>query len=95
MKRTITTIIIYLLLVYGLAMLTSCGGNIDTVANNTDLQKPVLRRVHVLENGSVSYVIIRPGLDSVYRCYDTVWVNLNTHRIDDTDSTTMLCILQK
>lgn len=52
------------------------------------------KRVVVLENNTVSFVRIPIGLDSVYRISDTVWVNMETHRIDDTCSTTMMCVIK-
>jgi hypothetical protein len=48
----------------------------------------------VLENNTVSYVNIPRGLDSVFTYNDTVWVNRLTHRIDDTDSFTMKCVIK-
>ena len=52
-----------------------------------------VRRVLVLENNTVSYVHVPRGLDSVYRNNDTIWVNLETHKIDDTCNTTMMGVL--
>lgn len=53
----------------------------------------ITKRVVILENNTVSYVHVPRGLDSVYRNNDTVWVNLETHRIDDTCNTTMMGVL--
>jgi hypothetical protein len=52
------------------------------------------KRVVVLENNTVSFVRIPTGLDTVYRNNDTVWVNMETHKIDDTSSTTMMCVIK-
>jgi len=51
------------------------------------------KRVIVLENNTISFVHIPIGLDSIYRMNDTVWVNLITHRIDDTDNNTMKALI--
>jgi len=51
------------------------------------------KRVVVLENNTISFVHIPIGLDSIYRVNDTVWVNLITHRIDDTDNNTMKALI--
>lgn len=52
------------------------------------------KRVIVLENNTVSFVNIPNHLDSVYRDNDTVWVNMITHRIDDSDSSTMMAVIK-
>jgi hypothetical protein len=51
------------------------------------------KRVVVLENNTVSFVNIPRNLDSIYHDFDTVWVNLLTHRIDDRDTNTMMCVI--
>ena len=51
------------------------------------------KRVVVLENNTISFVHVPIGLDSIYRINDTVWVNLITHRIDDTDNNTMKALI--
>jgi hypothetical protein len=53
------------------------------------------KRVVVLENRTISFVHVPSVLDSVYRVGDTVWVNMVTHKIDDTDSLTMMAVIQK
>lgn len=53
------------------------------------------KRVVVLENNTISFVHVPIGLDSIYRINDTVWVNLITHRIDDTDDNTMKGLIIK
>jgi hypothetical protein len=52
------------------------------------------KRVIVLETNTISFVHIPVGLDSIYRNDDTVWVNMLTHRIDDTDSLTMMAVIK-
>jgi len=51
------------------------------------------KRVVVLESNTISFVYVPIGLDSIYRNNDTVWVNLDTHRIDDLDSNTMKALI--
>lgn len=52
------------------------------------------KRVVILENNTISFIHVPLGLDSVYRTNDTVWVNLVTHRIDDSDSLTMMAVIK-
>ena len=52
------------------------------------------KRVVILENNTISFVHIPNTLDSIYRNEDTVWVNLLTHRIDDSDSLTMMAVIK-
>ena len=52
------------------------------------------KRVVILENNTISFVHIPNALDSIYRNEDTVWVNLLTHRIDDSDSLTMMAVIK-
>ena len=51
------------------------------------------RRVHVLENGTISYVNFTPDNQQVFTYGDSVWVNLATHQIDDTCSSAMMCVI--
>lgn len=90
LKLNLRDAILYLILVFGLALLASCGATEPP----RDTQKPTMKRAQVLENGSITYVFIRPSLDSVYKVGDSVWVNLRAHRIDDTDTTAMMCVLR-
>jgi len=52
------------------------------------------RRVIVLETNTVSFVYVPNHLDSIYRIDDTVWVNLENHRIDDLDTNTMMSVIK-
>lgn len=52
------------------------------------------KRVMILETNTISFVFIPTALDSIYRDNDTVWVNLETHRIDDLDSNTMMSVIK-
>lgn len=52
------------------------------------------KRVVILETNTISFVHIPNTLDSIYRNEDTVWVNLLTHRIDDSDSLTMMAVIK-
>jgi hypothetical protein len=61
----------------------------------TETRKPPFKtkRVRVLENNTISYIHVPFGLDSIYKYNDTVWVNMITHKIDDIDTTTMMCVI--
>jgi hypothetical protein len=50
-------------------------------------------RVKVLENSTISYAIINKSVVNSFRPYDTVWLNMKTHRIDDTDTNTLKVVL--
>lgn len=67
-----------------------------SIVSCTDTKCPVYktRRVVILENNTISFVHIPRALDSVYKIDDTVWVNLVTHRIDDTCNTTMMAVIK-
>ena len=52
------------------------------------------KRVMILETNTISFVFVPSVLDSIYRIDDTVWVNLETHRIDDLDSKTMMSVIK-
>ena len=52
------------------------------------------KRVMILETNTISFVFVPTMLDSIYRIDDTVWVNLETHRIDDLDSNTMMSVIK-
>jgi hypothetical protein len=52
------------------------------------------KRVMILETNTISFVFVPTALDSIYRNEDTVWVNLETHRIDDLDSNTMMSVIK-
>lgn len=69
--------------------IVSCS---ETTPAPTSLLKT--RRVIVLETNTVSFIYVPNHLDSVYRIDDTVWVNLETHRIDDLDSNTMMSVIK-
>lgn len=89
--KKINLIKVIIMVTFGVIMtmvvLSSCS-NTPTVPTYTT------QRILVLENNTVSYVNIPKGLDSVFTYNDTVWVNMLTHRIDDTDSFTMKCVLK-
>jgi hypothetical protein len=81
----------------GLLLLIIIGIVVALSSCNHPESKPpfITKRVVVLENNTVSFIHVPKGLDSVYRYEDTVWVNLLTHRIDDSDSLTMMCVIKK
>jgi hypothetical protein len=48
-----------------------------------------------LENHTRTYAKFSSELTGIYNEGDTVWVNMDTHMIDDKDSTTELCVLTR
>jgi hypothetical protein len=63
--------------------------------NYSESETPfVTKRVLILENNTVTFIHVPRGLDSVYRNEDTVWINLEKHRIDDLDSLTMMGVIK-
>lgn len=50
-------------------------------------------RIKVLENSTISYVRLDSIELSVVYPLDSIWVNLATHRMDDTCNTTMRCVV--
>lgn len=92
MKRSrIITAILYLTLVYGLAALSSCG---KEAATQTPNQYPDFSRAAInLETGEHTWVqLTRMEYFSV-QDGDSVWVNPDTHRIDNDSDTTMQFVL--
>ena len=81
--------LICLLLSILAVLATSCGTD-NTPKNN---QITHVWRAKVLENGSIVPVYTTYGECGLYHMTDSVWVNLATHRVDDTCTTTMLCVL--
>lgn len=61
--------------------------------NGPELLKRV--RAEVLENNTVTYCILNDSEIEIYHPNDTVWLNLNTHTIDDTSDNTMMCVLKQ
>lgn len=50
-------------------------------------------RATCLESNTRTFARFSSELSGVYKEGDTVWVNMLTHRIDDRDTTTQLCVL--
>ena len=78
-----------------LLLMVAIAFSIASCQETTRVAPFKIKRVVVLENNTISFVHVPTGLDSVYRINDTVWVNLITHRIDDTCNTTMKALLVK
>ena len=49
-----------------------------------------VRRVRVLENGDISYIILNAYEAQVLRAGDTVWINTAEHVIDEQSDSAML-----
>jgi uncharacterized transporter YbjL len=48
-----------------------------------------LNRVKILENNTISYVNLNTNQKNTINFYDTVWVNLDKHTVDDIDTVAM------
>lgn len=79
--KTLKIVIVYTLLVYGLALLASCS------------ERQQYFRATVLENNTITQVAVSRLQADLYTTYDTVWVNLDTHTIDDSSDSAMQCVL--
>jgi hypothetical protein len=71
-------------------LLFSCTG---VEVTKTETNQPASLRVKVLENSTITYCDINARERSVLRPLDTIWVNLATHRIDDTCTTAMKAVI--
>lgn len=86
--------IMYTLLVYGLALLASCGS--ATPPKTAEKVTPYAQwSATVLENGTVTHVDMNLAEFMLHIDYDTVWVDLSTHTINDTSDAAMKCVLGK
>lgn len=83
-----------------LLTLLSCGsrsGNRQTTSEPDEKKVPkvsAVYRVKILENGTISYCNLTLDEQLSMHPLDTVWVNLATHRIDDTCTTAMKGVIQ-
>jgi len=68
-----------------IAALASCS--------ETKREEPVTFRANCLESSTITYVRCTEKLSPIYKDGDTVWVNMNTHYIDDVDTTAQKCVL--
>lgn len=50
-------------------------------------------RAQVVENGTITHVDMVGTERFTYLMGDSVWVNMDTHRVDDTAQNSMLCVL--
>lgn len=89
--KTFIQAIVYLALVLMLAMFASCGPKEVEPITNTDAYT---WRAEVLENNTITYVNMTYNERQVYYPKDSVWVDLATHRINDTADNTMRCVLR-
>ena len=53
----------------------------------------LLIRSRVLENNTMTFVKMTYEEALLFRPLDTVWVNLETHKVDDTCRSAMKCVL--
>lgn len=82
--------IAYVVLIFGILLLTSCGAS---TPQNGPHHTPYHWRAQVMENNTI--VVVKMTLDerAIYKPGDSVWVDLATHRVNDTLDNTMLCRL--
>lgn len=62
----------------------------DKAKENTEFMTV---KVRVLENNTISFVLVPIEMNTVYDKGDTVWINLETHLIDDLSVYTMLAVI--
>jgi hypothetical protein len=92
MKSTTKYWILIWLLILGMAALFSCGR--VSISDQTVSLYPTVR-ARVLENNTITYVSLDMQQAGALSYDDTVWVNLKTHKIDDIDTTTMKCVIER
>ena len=86
--------IAYVVLIFGILLLTSCGASTPKPKRETPAgATPYHWRAQVLENSTITLVKMTLDERMVYEEGDSVWVDLATHRINDTLDNTMLCRL--
>lgn len=56
---------------------------------------PHFARVIVLENNTVTHLNLMQRQWNITKVNDTVWVDLNTHTINDTCNTAMKCVVDE
>lgn len=93
--KTLVQVISYLILVYGLALLTSCGSTPSTPATTTTTpQTGYIWRSHAVGSHKIVPVYMTPRQRTGYHYGDTVNVDLSTHRLNDTLQGAILCRLE-
>lgn len=60
---------------------------------NTHMRAKSVVAVRILENGTITHCELTSVQRGILKNIDTVWLNLETHQIDDTCSTTMKAVL--
>lgn len=88
--KTLIQVILYLAFVFILASFASCSSSEPTPAPITAVYT---WRAKVLENNTITRVNMQYDERQSYNPHDSVWVNLDTHQVDDTAENTMLCEL--
>lgn len=90
--------IIYLLIVLGIAILAaSCearSGNYKSTIDSTKLYWGT-NRVRVVENNTITYVVLSRTQAEYLKLGDTIWLNVADHYVDDLSSNTMKAVILK
>ncbi len=81
--------IVYVVLIFGILFLTSCGSKPNVSPKSYSYHW----RAQVMENNTITVVKMTLDERLFYRDGDSVWVDLGTHRVNDTMENTMLCRL--
>jgi len=72
------------------ALLTSCSHEAQEVQLNregiSNIGEDVLVRAKDINTGDITPVTLSYSESFVYRTFDSVWINLDTHRITQTDN---------
>lgn len=88
-----TTIIALWLMCVALALLSISCSDAEAQAEAGKIKRIAPVRVRVLDSGTISYFYPSPSSCDVYQIGDTIWVNMSTHRIDDTSSVAQRCVI--
>jgi hypothetical protein len=95
MKSAIQTIAIVLLLmaVACIGCKSNTGATTETYDALSNIPNEMVR-VRVLENNTITYVHIPQNVQEVLLPSDTIWVNLEKHTLDDTDTSAMKAVIE-
>jgi hypothetical protein len=88
--------ILALSLIATVATFTACSNSSASgkfVGSNTIQPNDEVMRAKVLENSTITYVVLPKAVSNIYHPGDTVWLSLKDHRIHDTDTTTLRAVL--
>lgn len=64
-----------------------------SILNGCDEPADYVCRAKVLESNTIVILKVTANQRNLLNQYDTVWVNMITHKIDDTCNTAMKCVI--